>query len=93
MHTMDDYQVSERGLVSTIHILKSGEVISSVQDYMKVEDRFSWVDKTFIVSKILELQKKTDDRKRSFIVIYEDGNLIREFINVDQGFKPLNYYK
>ncbi|HTS43838.1 MAG TPA: hypothetical protein VMH01_05540 [Puia sp.] len=90
---MDDYQVSERGLVSTIHILKSGEVISSVQDYMKVEDRFSWVDKTFIVSKILELQKKTDDRKRSFIVIYEDGNLIREFINVDQGFKPLNYYK
>ena len=93
MHTMDDYQVSERGLVSTIHVLKSGEIISSVHDYMKVEDRFSWVDRTYIVSKILELQKKTDERKRSFIVIYEDGNLIREFVNVDQGFKPLNYYK
>ena len=90
---MDDYQVSERGLVSTIHVLKSGEIISTVHDYMKVEDRFSWVDKTFIVSKILELQKKTDDRRRSFIVIYEDGNLIREFVNVDQTFKPLNYYK
>ncbi|PWT75439.1 MAG: hypothetical protein C5B59_08965 [Bacteroidetes bacterium] len=90
---MDDYQVSERGLVSTIHVLKSGEIISSVHDYMKVEDRFSWVDRTYIVSKILELQKKTDERKRSFIVIYEDGNLIREFVNVDQGFKPLNYYK
>ena len=92
MSTVDDYRVSERGLVSTIHVLNTGEIISSVQDYMKVEDRFSWVDRTFIISKILELQKKTDDRKRSFIVIYEDGNLIREFVNVDQGFKPLGYY-
>jgi len=90
---MEDYQVSERGIVSTVHILKSGEVISSVQDYMKVEDRFSWVDRTFIVTKILALQKRTDDRKRSFIVIYEDGNVIREFVNVDQTFKPLTYYK
>ena len=89
---MEDYQVSERGIVSTVHVLKTGEVISSVQDYMKVEDRFSWVDRTFIVSKILALQKRTDDRKRSFIVIYEDGNVIREFVNVDQGFKPLGYY-
>ena len=92
MNSTQDYRVSERGLVSTIHVLKSGEVISSVQDYLKVEDRFSWVDRTFIVSKILELQKKTDDHKRSFIVIYEDGNLIREFVNVDQGFKPLSFY-
>ena len=90
---MEDYQVSERGIVSTVHVLKTGEVISSVQDYMKVEDRFSWVDRTFIVSKILALQKRTDDRKRSFIVIYEDGNVIREFVNVDQTFKPLTFYK
>jgi len=92
MNTVDDYRVSERGVVSTIHVLNTGEIISSVQDYMKVEDRFSWVDRTFIITKILELQKRTDDRKRSFIVIYEDGNLIREFVNVDQGFKPLGYY-
>jgi len=92
MDTVDDYRVSERGVVSTIHVLNTGEIISSVQEYMKVEDRFSWVDRTFIVSKILELQKKTDDRRRSFIVIYEDGNLIREFVNVDEGFKPLGYY-
>jgi hypothetical protein len=90
---MEDYQVSERGIVSTVHVLKTGEVISSVQDYMKVEDRFSWVDRTFIITKILALQKRTDDRKRSFIVIYEDGNVIREFVNVDQSFKPLTYYK
>ncbi|MFI5154477.1 MAG: hypothetical protein ACHQET_14165 [Chitinophagales bacterium] len=92
MNSTQDYRVSERGLVSTIHVLKSGEVISSLQDYLRVEDRFSWVDRTFIVSKILELQKKTDDHKRSFIVIYEDGNLIREFVNVEQGFKPLSFY-
>ena len=92
MNTVDDYRVSEKGLVSTIHVLNTGEIISSVQDYMKVEDRFSWVDRTFIISKIFDLQKRTDDRKRSFIVIYEDGNLIREFVNVDQGFKPLGYY-
>ena len=77
---MEDYQVSERGIVSTVHVLKTGEVIS-------------WVDRTYIVSKILALQKRTDDRKRSFIVIYEDGNVIREFVNVDQSFKPLTYYK
>jgi hypothetical protein len=91
MDTTHDHHVSERGLVSTIHVLKSGEIISSVQDYMKVEDRFSWVDRTFIISKILDLQKKTDDRRRSFIVIYEDGNHIREYVNVDQTFKPLSF--
>jgi hypothetical protein len=91
MHSVPDYQISERGLVSTIHVLKSGEVLSSVHEYMKFEDRFSWVDRTFIITKILELQKKTDDRKRSFIVIYEDGNQIREYVNVDHGFKPLAF--
>ena len=91
MDTTHDRQVSERGLVSTIHVLKSGEIISSVQDYMKVEDRFSWVDRTYIIAKILDLQKKTDDRRRSYIVIYEDGNLIREYVNVDQTFKPLSF--
>lgn len=88
---MHEHQV-ERGVVSTIHVLKSGEILYSVQDYMKFEDRFSWVDKTYIVSKILELRKKTDDSKRSFLVIYEEGNIIREFVNVDQFFKPLAFY-
>jgi len=37
------------------------------------------------------LQKKTDDRRRSFLVIYEDGNQIREYVNMDQTFKPLPY--
>ena len=84
--------ISERGFVSTVHILKNGEMIYSLQDFLKIESRFSWVDKRFLVSKILELQKKTDDRRRSFLVIYEDGNQIREYINMDQTFKPLPYY-
>jgi hypothetical protein len=79
------------GIVSTIHILQSGEVINSVEDYMKVEDRFSWVDKAYIVSKILHLRKLTDENKRSVIVVYEDGHMIREFVNVDREFIPLAY--
>jgi hypothetical protein len=92
MFPVEDYRISEKGFVSTIHVLNTGELIYSVHDFMKIEHRFAWVDKTYLVGKILELQKKTDDRKRSYLVIYEDGNIIREFLNVDQTFKPLPYY-
>jgi len=92
MLPVENYRISERGFVTTIHILNTGEIIYSVHDFMKVEDRFSWVDKKYLVGKILELQKKTDDHKRSYLVIYEEGNLIREVLNVDQAFKPLPYY-
>ena len=91
MHTIEDSRISDKGFVSTIHVLSGGEIIYSVQDFMKIESRFSWVDKRLLVGKILELQKKTDDRKHSYIVIYEDGNLIREFLNVDQTFRPLPF--
>ena len=91
MQTLDNPRISEKGFVSTIHVLSSGEIIYSVQDFLKIESRFSWVDKRLLVSKILELQKKTDDRKSSYIVLYEEGNLMREFLNVDQNFRPLPY--
>lgn len=91
MHTLEGSRISEKGFVSTIHVLNNGEIIYTVQDFMKIESRFSWVDKKLLVGKILELQKKTDDRKTSYIVLYEEGNQIREFVNVDQGFKPLPY--
>ncbi|MBS1948926.1 MAG: hypothetical protein JST47_14275 [Bacteroidetes bacterium] len=81
------------GIVSTIHILQSGEVINSVEDYMKVEDRFSWVDKAFLVSKILQLRKLTDDTKKSVIVIYEEGHVIKEYVNVEKEFIHLLYSK
>jgi hypothetical protein len=92
MATPSTYSLPAYGIVSTVHILKSGEVVSNVQEYMKVEDRFSWVDRSFIVSKILRLRSLTDESKRSVIVIYEDGQQIREFVNVDETFKPLLYY-
>jgi hypothetical protein len=85
------FALRDYGIVSTVHILESGEVISSVEDYMKVEDRFSWVDKSYIVSKILHLRKLTDEHKRSVIAIYEDGHKIREFVNVEKEFMPLAY--
>jgi hypothetical protein len=91
MQSMTVSPISERGFVSTVHILKDGEIIYSLQDFLKIESRFSWVDKKYLVSKILELQKKTDDRKRSFLVIYEDGNQIREFVNMDHTFQPLPF--
>jgi hypothetical protein len=91
MPTEEILIVPERGFVSTVHVLKDGEIIYSLQDFLKIESRFSWVDKKYLVSKILELQKKTDDRRRSFLVIYEEGNQIREFVNMDQTFQPLPY--
>ena len=91
MALLPSLPLRDYGIVSTIHILESGEVISSIEGYLKVEDRFSWVDKAFIVSKILSLRKLTDDSKRSVIAIYEDGHKIREFVNVEHEFVPLAY--
>ena len=91
MDTISSPAFRDYGLVSTVHILKSGEVVNSVEDYLKVEDRFSWVDKAQLVSKILQLRRLTDDNKRSVIVIYEEGHLIKEFVNVEKEFVHLSY--
>jgi hypothetical protein len=80
---------SQRPIVSTVHILSSGRMISSVEEYMEVEDRFGWVDKTAIVAKLLALRRLTEERKKSIIVLFEDGQIIREYINVDPSFNPL----
>ena len=92
MDSLTDSRISEKGFVSTIHVLSDGEIIYTVQDFMKIENRFSWVEEKSLVRKILDLRKKTDDRKRSYIVIYEEGNMIREFVNVDQTFRPLPFF-
>jgi hypothetical protein len=91
MPTVEVSAPSERGFVSTVHVLKSGELVYSLQDFLKIENRFSWVDKKFLINKILELQRKTDDRRRSFLVFYEEGNQVREYVNMDQNFTPLPY--
>jgi hypothetical protein len=79
------------GTVCTVHILNTGEIISNVEDYLKFERRFDWVDRKFIIEKILHLRQLTDEQKRSVIAIYEDGKQIKEFINVDHSFKPLAF--
>ncbi|HXB43461.1 MAG TPA: hypothetical protein VNV85_05360 [Puia sp.] len=79
------------GTVNTIHVLKSGKIIRGVKDYLEVESHFLWVDRRSIVEKILRLKKLTDERKNSVIVLYEDGQHIREFINVEYSFLPLAY--
>ena len=77
------------GNVNTLHILKTGEIISSHDQYQFVEDRFKWVDKPWIISRILRLRLLTESHKRTIIAIYEDGQVIKEFVNVDDYFKPL----
>jgi len=91
MPTLQSYQVAEPGQVNTIHILNSGEIISSLEDYLRFEDRFSWVNRSFIISKMLELRKLTDTRKKSVIAIYEEGHFIREYVNVEESFRPLSF--
>jgi hypothetical protein len=91
MNPTPAFHQSDFGIVSTMHILSSGEIVSSLAEYQKVEDRFSWVDRSYIVSKILQLRKLTDDTKRSVIVIYEEGHMIKEYINVEHAFKPLAF--
>jgi hypothetical protein len=85
------YSPSASGTVSTVHVLKSGEIVYGVQEYLKVENHFSWVDRRWIVEKILRLRRLTDEKKSSMIVLYEDGHHVREFINVDYTFTPLAY--
>ncbi|HLY69237.1 MAG TPA: hypothetical protein VKR53_05880 [Puia sp.] len=85
------YITHHPGAVFTVHILNTGEIISNVEEYMKFEDRFEWVDRKFIIEKMLHLRQLTDEEKRSVIVIYEDGQKIREFVNVEHSFKPLAF--
>ena len=91
MHSVETSALPEKGFVSTVHVLKGGEIIYSLQDFLKIESRFSWVDKKELVRKLLELQKTTGDRRMSFLVLYEEGNKIREFVNMNQTFQPLPY--
>ena len=91
MQASSNDTISPLGSVRTIHILNTGEIISSLAEYEKVEQRFSWVNKRDILSKLLHLRNLTDHHKLSVLVIYEDGQLIREFINVEENFKPLSF--
>lgn len=83
---------NDTGQVRTVHILKTGEHIDSLEEFQKFEERFSWVNRSEMIRKLFQLRSVTDIRKQSVIAIYEDGRKIREFVNVEREFKPLNYY-
>ncbi len=91
MHPLLNYQLGGLGKVTTIYILKTGEIIESREEYLKIEDRFTWVDRRKIIDRILQLRGMTDTNRKSVIAIYEKDHSIREFVNVEVQFSPLSY--
>jgi len=77
--------------VSTIHVLNTGEIIESREDFEKVQERFSWADRKTAIQRILQLRSITTLGKKSVIVYYEKGHQIKEHINVETDFLPLNF--
>ncbi|HEV8283917.1 MAG TPA: hypothetical protein VGQ09_06390 [Chitinophagaceae bacterium] len=78
--------MSHAGSVRTVHILKTGELIFSLEDYRKVQDRFSWVDRSFVLSEIFRLRPLTDAGRFSFVAIYEESKLIKPLLNLEPEF-------
>lgn len=74
--------------VSIVRILSTGEPVITLNEYQQVADRFAWEDRSEILQKLFRLQKRTDEDKRSVIVIYETDRSIKEFLNVDEFFRP-----
>ncbi|MBC7947793.1 MAG: hypothetical protein H7Y42_07935 [Chitinophagaceae bacterium] len=89
MSHIQTYRLPDFAKVSTVHILKTGEMISSLDDYMKVQDRFDWVDQSQIIAAIFRLRRLTESPKKSVIAIYEETHAVKEYVNVDETFKPL----
>jgi hypothetical protein len=89
MSHIQTYRLPDFARVYTVHILKTGEIITALEDYLKVKERFAWVDQTYIISTIFRLRRLTESPKKSIIVIHEEGQIIKEYVNVEENFKPL----
>ena len=89
MSHIQNYKLPDFARVYTVHILKTGEIITSLDDYLKVQDRFAWVDQAYIISTIFRLRRLTQSPNKSVIVLYEEGQRIKEHINVEENFIPL----
>ena len=83
---LEEYHVPAN--VRTVHVLATGELIYSREDYEKVKEKFSWVDQQFILSEILRLRRLTDNGRQSIIAIYENEKKIKPFLNIDNEFHP-----
>ena len=78
-------------LVSTMHVLSDGEIISTREGFEKVQQRFDWADRRTCIQRILQLKSLTSGGKKSVIVFYETGHLVKEHINVEANFVPLRF--
>ncbi|RYY16689.1 MAG: hypothetical protein EOO04_26560 [Chitinophagaceae bacterium] len=82
----ESFAPSSPSKVTTVHILDNGQVIGSLQEFQLVEQRFAWVSKADMIARLLTLRRITDPDKKSIIAIYEEGHIIREFVNLDEHF-------
>jgi hypothetical protein len=82
----ESFAPSSPSKVTTVHILDNGQIIGSLQEFQQVEDRFAWVSKADMIGRLLTLRRITDPEKKSIIAIYEEGHVIREFVNLDEHF-------
>ena len=82
----ESFAPSSPSKVTTVHILGNGQIVGSLQEFQQVEDRFAWVSKADMISRLLTLRRITDPEKKSIIAIYEEGHVIREFVNLDEHF-------
>jgi hypothetical protein len=91
MYNIEHLLIPNTILVSTIHVLSTGEIVESREGFEKVQDRFAWADKSDSIQRIIKLRGMTDADKKSIIVFYEKDQLIKEYINVERNFKPLAF--
>ena len=92
MSHIQSYQLPDFAKVTTVHVLATGEIITSLDDYLKVQDRFAWVSRAYIISTIFRLRRLTQSPKKSLIVIFEEGQVIKEYVNVEESFTPLVFH-
>jgi|GEM_PF-3914045 len=74
--------------VTTVYVLADGALVHTPEAYQQVEERFSWVDKRDIITRLLRLRRETDEHNRSYIFIYENSRLIKEHLNVSENMNP-----
>ena len=79
---------SEFSSVQTVYILQSGEQLVSLQEFERVRDKFDWVDKKVLLTEILHVRTMTSQGCRSIIAVYEDGKMIKTFLNLSADFHP-----
>lgn len=81
-------EAAARPAVCIVRILSTGEPVITLNEYREVADRFAWEDRSVILKRLFHLQQQTDENRRSYIVIYENNRSIKEYLNVDEFFRP-----